>query len=69
MTHVTTTPPVISSTYPLPTPPTDPRFTFGLTYDIAKVIEAAGYPPVRGADIIELQQALYRFLYSEDGTR
>jgi len=56
-------------TYPLAGTSSDGRFSFGLTYDIAKVIEAAGYPPVRGADIIELQQALYRFLYTEDGAR
>ena len=68
MTSVSTTA-RYGQTYPLARAASDERFSFGLTYDIAKVIEAAGYPPVRGADIIELQQALYRFLYTEDGAR
>lgn len=43
---------------------TDPRFTFGLTIDVAKVLVEHGYPETTsGADIIELQQALYRFIY------
>lgn len=52
-------------TYPLPPIElgNDPRFTFGLTYDICGLLEAAGYPPIRGADHVELMQALYRFLY------
>ena len=58
-----------SSTYPLPQPASDPRFTFGLTYDVKKVLEAAGYPEIGGVDIIALQQALYRFLYTEDSAR
>lgn len=52
--------------YPLSQPESgsDPRFTFGLTLDVAKVIEAAGYPPVTdGSDFVDLQQALFRFLY------
>ncbi|MFE7510120.1 hypothetical protein ACFU8I_02665 [Streptomyces sp. NPDC057540] len=51
--------------YPIhPVPEGESRFTFGLTYDIAKVLEAHGYPPItEGRDISDLQQALYRFLY------
>lgn len=56
--------------YPLPRPDTDQRFTFGLTFDVAKVLESAGYPPVRGVDVITLQQALFSFLYAApDGAR
>jgi hypothetical protein len=54
---------VSDRTYPLPAPESDPRFTFGLTYRVAKALEAAGYPLIDGVDFIELQQALYRFLY------
>lgn len=54
--------------YPLPQPKSgqDPRFTFGLALDIAKRIEAAGYPPVSGTDFVELQLALFRFLYQPE---
>jgi hypothetical protein len=38
--------------------------------DVAKVLEAHGYPPVRaGLDWVELQQALYGFLYVAGGAR
>ena len=50
--------------YPLPEAGHDPRFTFGLSVDVAKVRERHGYPPVTsGRDLVDLQQALYRFLY------
>lgn len=51
--------------YPIqPRPDDDPRFTIGLTADVIKVLEEHGYPPVKnGLDILDLQQALYRFLY------
>ncbi|WP_327160486.1 hypothetical protein [Streptomyces zaomyceticus] len=51
--------------YPIrPKPDDDPRFTFGLVIDVARVLEEHGYPPVKaGLDIVDLQQALYRFLY------
>ena len=43
-----------------------PRFTFGLVLDVADVLERHGYPPVQtGRDLVDLQQALYRFLYVE----
>lgn len=47
----------------------DPRFTFGLTLDVAKILAEHGYPDLtdpavaRGGDFVELQQALYRFIY------
>lgn len=51
--------------YPMPAPDDDPRFTFGLTYDVAKALEAHGYPAVEnGLDFVGLQQALFRFLYA-----
>jgi hypothetical protein len=50
--------------YPLPRPDADPRFTFGLLIDVLDVLETHGYPrPAAGGDLIELQQALFRFLY------
>ena len=51
-------------TYPLPRPDDDPRFSFGLTYDVARVIEEAGYPKITGSDFVELQLALFKFLYA-----
>jgi hypothetical protein len=51
--------------YPLrPCPDDDPRFTFGLVVDVAKVLERHGYPPpASGRDLVELQQCLFRFLH------
>lgn len=51
--------------YPIrPQPENDPRFTFGLTLDVAQVLQAHGYPPVTTSDdLVELRQALFRFLY------
>lgn len=45
----------------------DPRFTFGLTYDVAEVLKKHGYEPIKtGAEFLRLQQALFRFLYRTD---
>ncbi|MEV4423999.1 hypothetical protein AB0K23_01220 [Streptomyces sp. NPDC049602] len=57
--------------YPIsPRPDDDPRFTFGLTIDVAKVLEDHGYPPVKaGLDIVNLRQALFGFLYAKEETR
>lgn len=50
--------------YPLPRPAEDPRFNVGLLSDVAKVIEEHGYPPVAaGRNILDLQSALFGFLY------
>jgi hypothetical protein len=51
--------------YPIrPQPEDDPRFTLGLTHDVAKVLEGHGYPPISsGLDFVDLQQALFKFLY------
>jgi hypothetical protein len=54
--------------YPMPAPGDDPRFTFGLLIDVLDVLQTHGYPrPAAGGDLIELQQALFGFLY--DTTR
>ncbi|ADP78359.1 hypothetical protein [Pseudofrankia inefficax] len=51
--------------YPLPRPDDDPRFTFGLMLDVAAVLARRGYPTLTsGADLVELQQALFGFLYA-----
>lgn len=51
--------------YPIrPLPDEDPRFNIGLMVDVAKVLTDHGYPPVtNGLDLVDLQQALFRFLY------
>ena len=49
--------------YPLPRPADDPRFTVGLWIDVVKVLTEHGYPPLTGPDVVELQQALFQFLY------
>ena len=51
-------------TYPLVLTDADHRFTFGLVHDVGEVLAGHGYPPlVAGGDLVELQQALFRFLY------
>lgn len=51
--------------YPIrPRPVEDPRFTFGFALDVAKVLKDHGYPEITsGRDFMELQQALFGFLY------
>jgi hypothetical protein len=49
--------------YPLEPRSEDPRFTAGLWIDTVKVLLDHGYPELTGLDIVELQQALFRFLY------
>ncbi|QKW51054.1 hypothetical protein HUT08_17640 [Streptomyces buecherae] len=42
----------------------DVRFTPGLVFDVARVIESHGYPPIAsGLDLVELSQSLFRYLY------
>lgn len=53
--------------YPLPRPVDDPRFTFGLVLDVARVLKAHGFPPlVAGPDLLRLQQALFTMIYSDE---
>jgi hypothetical protein len=55
--------------YPIhPRPDNDPRFTLGLVIDVADVLEQRGYPETSPGDLIELQQALYRFIYGTEAT-
>lgn len=54
--------------YPLPAPDVDPRFNVGLLIDVAKVLEEHGFPPITaGLDLVDLQQALFKFLYATGG--
>lgn len=53
--------------YPIPLPGDDPRFTIGLLVEVARVIEAAGYPKLDPYDYPELSVALYRFIYKVEG--
>ncbi|RBM11094.1 hypothetical protein DI005_34880 [Prauserella sp. PE36] len=54
--------------FPLPRPESgnDSRFTFGLLVDVRDVLIAHGYPmdQATGRDLVELRQALFRFLYA-----
>jgi hypothetical protein len=50
--------------YPLPRAAEDPRFTQGLSIDVAKVLAEHGYPKItEGRDLLKLQEALFTFLY------
>jgi hypothetical protein len=52
-------------TYPLPRPDHDPRFTTGLLFDVRRVLAEHGYPEITsGGDLVELQMALFGFLYA-----
>jgi hypothetical protein len=65
MTDATTPQPV----YPLPTPAgDDPRFTYGLIFDIAEVLQRNGFPQPTGTDWAHLMTALGRFLYQPKET-
>ena len=56
--------------YPLPRPPDDPRFTFGLIPDVAQGLGEHGYPQAdSGTDHVRLQQALFGFIYETDADR
>lgn len=61
----------MSRLYPVERPAAaDPRFTFGLAMDVARVLTDHGYPDINdaasGTDLVELQQALFRFIYGEE---
>jgi hypothetical protein len=54
--------------YPIPRPASgdDPRFCYGLTYDVITVLTAHGYPPLSsGADLHHWQRALFAAIYQE----
>jgi hypothetical protein len=52
--------------YPItPTPEDDPRCAAGLLHDVARVLEQHGYPRItHGRDLLDLQSALYAYLYT-----
>jgi hypothetical protein len=65
MTDTTSTAPV----YPLPAPAdNDPRFTYGLLFDIATVLQRNGFPQPVGTDWADLMAVLGRFLYQPKET-
>jgi hypothetical protein len=47
----------------------DPRFTLGLTLDVAAVLEAHGYGPVDPDRFVELEQHLFCLLHRGPGDR
>ena len=52
--------------YPLARPEgqNDPRFSYGLMFEVAALIEGRGYPKIDSAsDLVRLQQALFHFIY------
>ncbi|MEU4421270.1 hypothetical protein AB0F81_11640 [Actinoplanes sp. NPDC024001] len=54
--------------YPMPAPDDDARFTYGLLFDVVKVLERHGYDrPETGGDLVALQQSLFGFLYALPG--
>lgn len=51
--------------YPMPRRAADPRFTWGLTHEVRDVLVRHGFPAeFSGMDLVELQQALFTFLYA-----
>ncbi|MEY9969544.1 hypothetical protein ABIA33_007633 [Streptacidiphilus sp. MAP12-16] len=66
---MTSTAPEALGPYPVAQPATgeDARFSLGLIFDVARRIEAAGYPQITsGRDLVRLMGALYGFCYGED---
>jgi hypothetical protein len=54
--------------YPLPATTDDPRFTYGLLSDVARLLARHGSDmPTDGRDLLELQGALFGFLYALPG--
>jgi hypothetical protein len=53
--------------YPIrPLPEADSRFTLSLAFDVADVLKDHGFPELAaGLDFVDLQQALYGFLYGD----
>lgn len=57
-----------SPAYPLPRPHDDPRFSYGLLFDIADALQRNGFPRPAGTDWADLMVALARFLYQQKET-
>ena len=57
--------------FPVPLAPDDFRFGFALTFEVAKLLAAYGYPNILSfydgavADFDRLQHLLFRFLYTD----
>jgi hypothetical protein len=60
--------PAAPPAYPLPAPEHDPRFSYGLLFDIAEVLQRNGFPRPAGTDWADLMAALGRFLYQQKET-
>ncbi|SCE95103.1 hypothetical protein GA0070558_11578 [Micromonospora haikouensis] len=64
----------MSRRFPIPRPADDPRFTFGLALDVARVLAEHGYPSMAesydgcGADLLALQDALFGLIYAPTDT-
>lgn len=56
-------PPLPPRVYPLAEIDEDLRFTYGLMFDVAAVVEKHGYPTLSPLDLVDLQSALFRLLY------
>jgi hypothetical protein len=55
--------------YPLPAPAdNDPRFTYGMLFDIAKVLQRNGFSQPVGTDWADLMAVLGRFFYQSKET-
>jgi hypothetical protein len=55
--------------YPLRRLDDDPRFTYGLVFDIGRTLERHGFPPVQhGDDLVALMTALFGFIYEQKWT-
>jgi hypothetical protein len=55
--------------YPLPGPgadDNDPRFTYGLIFDIADALTRHGYPHPHGAACADLMRTLFHYLHREN---
>ena len=64
MTSQAAAPPTVAA-YPLrrPAGDDDPRFTYGLVFDIAEVLCKHGYPRPAHTDWADLMLAVFGFLY------
>jgi len=56
----------VKRNYPIARPgpsETDTRFTFGLLLEVRDLLAKHGYPEAEAADLVDLQQSLFRFIY------
>jgi hypothetical protein len=49
--------------FPLPQDDADKRMTFGLVLEVAEVLKRHGFPDITAMDHVDLQMAVFRFLY------